>query len=51
MHLVLTFTAGKTRSHNDSEGLKSSRGDEHNDDDDVIITSLQPWLLPSRPVS
>ena len=36
---------------NDSEELKSSRGDEHNDDDDVIITSFQPWLLPSRPVS
>ena len=37
---------------NDSEKLKSSRGDEHNDDDeDVIITSFQSWLLPSRPVS
>ena len=36
---------------NDSEKLKFSRSDEHNDDDDVIITSFQPWLLPSTPVS
>ena len=36
----------------DNEELKSSRGDEYNDEDeDVIITSFQPWLLPSRPVS
>ena len=37
---------------NDSEKLKSSKGDEHNDDDeDVIVTSFPPWLLLSRPVS
>ena len=37
---------------NDNEELKSSRGDKHNDEEeDVIITSFQPWLLPSRPVS
>ena len=37
---------------NDSEKLKFSRSDEHNDDDDdVIITSFQPCLLPSKPVS
>ena len=36
---------------NDSEKLKFSRSDEHNDDDYVIITSFQPWLLPSTPVS
>ena len=37
---------------NDSEKVKFSRSDEHNDDDeDVIITSFQPCLLPSTPVS
>ena len=37
---------------NDSEKVKFSRSDEHNDDDDdVIITSFQPCLLPSKPVS
>ena len=35
----------------DNEELKSSRGDEHNDEDEDVIITFQPWLLPSRPVS
>ena len=37
---------------NDSKELKSSRANEHNnEDEDVIITFFQIWLLPSIPVS
>ena len=42
------FNAGK-KVINYRKELKSSMGDEHNDDDEHLIkTSFQPWLLPSR---
>ena len=36
---------------NNSEKVKFSRSDEHDDDENVIITSFQPCLLPSTRVS
>ena len=52
MHLVLTIIQEKDKVIIDDEQLKSSRGEEHIDEDDVIIkTSFQPQLLPSRPVN